>query len=90
MNRDRRNQIAGALKLIEQAKEILETAKSELETARDDERDYYDNMPESLQGGEKGERASASADALDEAIDAFGQIDYEIDNIETACGTATE
>jgi hypothetical protein len=28
-----------------------------LETIRGEEHEYYDNMPESLQGGEKGEAA---------------------------------
>lgn len=56
MNQERRKQI--------------EEAKSILESARDDEQEYFDNMPDSLKDGEKGEKAQTAIDALDEAISA--------------------
>lgn len=34
---------------------LAEEAQAEAEELRDEEQDYYDNMPESLQGGEKGQ-----------------------------------
>jgi hypothetical protein len=74
MNAERRKEIERAKTLIEEAKSILETAAS-------DEREYYDNMPESLQSGDKGEKAIAAADALDEAVNAIDDI---VSNIETA------
>lgn len=52
----------------------LEEAKSELETLRDEEQEYYDNMPESLQGGDKGNAA----------LDAFSNIEYAISDLESA------
>jgi hypothetical protein len=67
MNEARRKDIAKAVGLIEEAKSILEQA-------RGDEYDYFDNMPESFQSGEKGERASEAADALQEAVDACDEI----------------
>lgn len=48
MNKLRRKQIADAIDLIEQAMEILEQV-------RDDEQEAFDNMPENLQGSERGE-----------------------------------
>jgi hypothetical protein len=59
MNAQRRKEIAKARGFLEEAKAIIETAASE-------ERDYYDNMPESFQNGEKGEKASEAADKLEE------------------------
>lgn len=76
MNRERRKEIVRATGLIDEAMTILAAAEV-------DERDYYDNMPESLQGGEKGTAAEAAADALQEAVD---KLDEALD----ACNTATE
>jgi hypothetical protein len=90
MNKDRRKQIAGVDSLIGRIREMLEEAKSEAESARDDERDYFDNMPESLQGGEKGERASAAADALDELVSALEEADSALENASGYIETAGE
>lgn len=61
MNKARRAEIEKAQELISQAKDILENAALE-------ERDSYDNMPESFQNGERGERADMAANALEEAV----------------------
>lgn len=66
-------------KEINRAKELLDQARAIIETAESDERDYYDNLPENFQSGEKGERAEASADALQEAIDGFDTIVEALD-----------
>ncbi len=52
-----------------------------METLRDEEQDYYDNMPESFQSGEKGDRAQEVIDALDEALDS---LDSAADSLDTA------
>ena len=49
MNNTRRKQIE---KLTAQIEEIKET----IESLRDEEQDAFDNLPESLQGGERGEK----------------------------------
>lgn len=49
MNKQRRNRIAEALELISQARGILEEVK-------DEEQESYENLPESLQYGERGEQ----------------------------------
>ena len=61
MNKQRRKDIERAIALLDEAKDIIETAAGE-------ERDYYDAMPENMQGGEKGERAEQAADSLDECV----------------------
>ena len=60
MNKKDRAQLAKATELLEQAKSIIEDLAVS-------EREKYDNMPESLQQGERGEAMSAAADALEEA-----------------------
>jgi hypothetical protein len=74
MNNQRRKDIAEALALIEQAKDMIENI-------RDAERDTFDNMPENLQGSERGEACDAAASALEEACDA---LDETINNLNNA------
>lgn len=76
MNKDRRN-------IINTLSSRLDDLKAEIESVMEDEQSYFDNMPQSFQDGEKGERAQAAIDALQEAIDGF-------DAITSALETATE
>lgn len=84
MNNARRKQIKDAIKALDIG--TLEAMKEELESAQSDEQEYLDNMPESLQGGEKGEAAEAAVsalesaiEALETAIDALGEVEGHID-----------
>ncbi len=52
---------------------MLRVAQSEIEDERDAEQEKYDNLPESLQGGDKGEGILAGVEALDSAVDYLGQ-----------------
>lgn len=65
MNRQRR-------KWLQDTIEAIENAKIELESIRDEEQECFDNLPESIQYGERG-------DAMQENID---EIDGEISNLE--------
>lgn len=70
MNKDRRHTLRDiVLRLMD--------IRTELEAVRDEEQDYYDNMPESLQGGEKGDAATEVIDTLTQSIDNI--IDAEMD-----------
>jgi uncharacterized protein YukE len=52
---------------IEKVAEQLSDLKDAIEALRDEEQDYFDNMPESFQGGEKGEAAESAISELDDA-----------------------
>jgi hypothetical protein len=67
MNKERRKVIARATVMIDEAKGILESC-------RDEEQEYYDNMPESFQNGEKGSTAQEAIDALEEAVSSLEEI----------------
>lgn len=56
MNKQRRNRIAEALELISQARDILEEVK-------DEEQESYENLPESLQYGERGEQMQENVES---------------------------
>ena len=72
MNKTRRQQLA---KLLQGQEEI----NSELESVCTDEEDYFDNMPENLQGGQRGMDAE---DAIDKMNEAISSIEDAIDAIE--------
>ena len=59
MNKERRQKIS---KIIER----LEDIAAELEALADEERDAFDNLPESIQYSERGEAMEAAADDLEE------------------------
>ncbi len=71
MNASRRKAL---LKLAEKVGDI----RAELEAARDHEQEYYDNMPESLQAGERGDRAQVSIDALESAAQSLEEVENYI------------
>jgi hypothetical protein len=65
MNKQRRKRLAEASALIAQAQGIIEEVK-------DEEQEAHDNLPESLQYGDKGQQMEEYIDSLDEA---YGQCD---------------
>lgn len=66
MNKDRRNAIRA---LSEQ----IENIKNDIESIQGDEQEYFDNMPENFQMGDKGEAASNAIAALGYALDSCNE-----------------
>lgn len=87
MNKDRRKELDAIMDAIEAQREKLDNLKEafadiveSIESVRDDEQEYFDNMPESLQAGEKGMNAEAAVSQLEDAISAAREIaDLEAD-----------
>lgn len=73
MNATRRKALKKALQMIKDAKSITVSL-------RDEEQDYYDNMPESFQDGEKGEKAQNAIDELDGAVSSLDDVVCNIEN----------
>lgn len=71
MNKERRKQLEDCI-----AK--LDEVQNEVDCLKDDEQEYYDNMPESLHGGEKGQNAEQCCSLLDEAVSNIQQAIKEI------------
>lgn len=76
MNKERRKQIEDLINKIEEC-------MAECETIGSEERDYYDNMPENMQSGDKGQAASDAADAIDSARD---DLENSRDNLQQSMG----
>ena len=66
MNKQRRKKISEIIKKISEIIEKLEDIVVELEELASEERDAYDNLPESIQYSERGETMDAAADELNE------------------------
>lgn len=67
MNNDRR-------KRIEAVCSILEDARAELEALAEEEQEAHDNLPESIQSGEKGEAMDEAVSKLEDAASAVEDI----------------
>lgn len=76
MNKQRRKDLQRAIELLEEAKSIVEDSSTE-------EQAGFDNLPESLQGAERGEKMEENVSSLDEAVsstdDAINSIQEAID-----------
>lgn len=87
MNADRRKEINDAYKTLQNLKEALEAVKLQaeelvgtLETIRDAEQEYFDNMPESFQQGERGQSAESAISMLEEALNEVTEVqDFDPD-----------
>lgn len=76
MNNDRRKRISAISEQLDKLKETIEAL-------RDEEQESLDNLPEPLQGGERGDKMEAAIEALDYAIDDLQEcIDYLSDAVE--------
>jgi hypothetical protein len=67
MNRQRR-------KRLEEAISKIEELQAEIQSIAEEERESFDNMPESLQDGERGQQISDNADSLDMADSDFDSL----------------
>lgn len=59
----------------------LDDIKSEIDAVKDEEQEKYDNMPESFQSGEKGEKVESGITYLDEVS---GNLDEAIETLGSA------
>lgn len=84
MNNARRNELKSVITLLQKAEQLRSEAAELLTQIQDDEQDYFDNMPESLQGGDKGTAAEEAISALEDVgcdLDGF-DIDGIVSRIE--------
>jgi uncharacterized coiled-coil DUF342 family protein len=68
MNKERRKKIEEIKARIAALVEQAENVKTDLEAIRDEEQEARDNLPESMADGEKGEKADAAIEQLEQVI----------------------
>lgn len=77
MNKDRRKAIAALIEELEGLRDDIDSVVSRIDTLIDEEQEYYDNMPESFQTGDKGAAAEAARDELQNAYDELENFDFD-------------
>lgn len=78
MNKDRRAAINEQVETLENLRGQMADVLSAIETIYDEEQEYVDNMPESLQSSERGEAAATAAINLENAKSSLESLDSEI------------
>ena len=78
MNRARRKEIVKIQKRLEILNEEVVAISSDIELLCEEEQEYFDNMPESIQDSIKGEWAEENINNLEETIETLSTIAEEI------------
>jgi len=81
MNNQRRKAIQEVMEQLSTPLDAITDLKEQLEAIMDEEQEYYDNMPESLQGGEKGDMAQEAIDQISEAVSTLDEICSSIEEV---------
>lgn len=87
MNKARRKELRDALtEFMNSYSEAKDKLVEKLESVRDEEQEAYDNLPESLQYGEKGESMEECISAIEDAISELEEDPSFIDELYESCG----
>ena len=81
MNNQRRKAIQEVMEQLSAPLDTITDFKEQLEAIMDEEQEYYDNMPESLQSGEKGDIAQEAIDQISEAVSTLDEICSSIEEV---------
>jgi exonuclease VII small subunit len=88
MNATQRKTLNEYISKLENIQADLQVIRDEIDQMKDTEQEKYDNMPESFQDGEKGEKLQQVIDYLEESVNAFESANDSItemkDGIENA------
>lgn len=77
MNKDRRKEISKIVGLLQEISVKLDEAKLIVEQVAQEEREFYDNMPENMQSGDNGQKADQAASDLEEVQSTLENIDID-------------
>ena len=69
-------------KKLNEAQRVLELQKGVIEGVKDENQDSFDNMPEGLQQGEKGEQFSNAIEALENCLSSLEEAVDHLTSIE--------
>ena len=77
MNNTRRKEIQSLIERLAPIQDLFNELKEEADNLLSEEQDYFDNMPESLQYGDRGSMAQEAIDNLEQTVGAFEDIDID-------------
>lgn len=85
MNQQRRKKLDELRDRLSNLQSEASTLIADLQDVIDEEQEYLDNMPESLQDGEKGQKAVAAIDLMDNLISEITNFtDLDTGDLDTA------
>lgn len=87
MNNERRKALKKAIDDLNEAKTKIESAMEIIDNCRDEEQEAYDNLPEGIQDGEKGDAMLENISSLE---DAYSYIEDVPGNIEDTIYSISE
>lgn len=77
MNRARRKELKRILGIMDELTAKIEEVKEELQNVIDEETEAYDNLPGSIQDGERGEQMQEYIDTLQDVVDSLDELDTD-------------
>jgi len=84
MNNERRKILNDCKSKVEALIVQFQSIKDEVEGVKNEEEEAYENMPDGLKNGERGETAQAAISAMDDFISAIESLDDIPGHLETA------
>lgn len=81
MNNTRRKEIKAIVAAARSLQEQITDLKERTEAVLGEEQEYFDNMPETLQGSEKGSVAEEAISNLSQALDSLDTAESEFDSV---------
>jgi flagellar biosynthesis chaperone FliJ len=90
VNKERRKSLSNLADQMRSAFDTIEELRSAIETIRDEEQEYFDNMPESLQSGEKGAAAENAVSMMEDAMSNLEQAIEAMENAAASTESSTE
>ena len=85
MNASRRKQIAKIAKRIQELHELTDGIRADIEGIMDEEQEAFDNLPESIQESERGEKSQSAIDELDDINSNLDLIMDDVENLASQC-----
>lgn len=90
MNSNRRKEIDRIMERIDSLIADISEIKDSIVAVCNEEQEALDNLPESMQEGERGERAQAAIDALEEALNGMDEAECDLNDAKESLETAKE
>lgn len=90
MNKQRRNDILNLAYKVAGLAGTLTEYMEDAESIKEEEEEYFDNMPEGLQGSEKGDMAQEAIGALEEVRSALEEMINTLDDVAGNFETASQ
>lgn len=88
MNKNRRNQLQEIRDKLSSLASGIAELRDQINTVKDSEQDYFDDIPERLQGGERGQAAEEAVSNLDTALGALDMIASSAEDADDALDAA--